>query len=305
MSNLQDILLANRPNLSKGTIRTYVSIIRSLYRRLHKDGGDLPPAKEMQDYFCNNKKSVLEHLQDQAFSLRKTILAGLVCLCGDTAGEYRTLMLKDAKAYNDHMKEQKMSQTQKDNWITQDDVRIIYRRLEKEARPMLNAASLNTYMIRRLMDYVILSFYHLIPPRRSLDLVKFKLRNVNKDTDNYLNGRKMVFNDYKTKKIYGQQTVDVPPKLKTIIDKWASKHNNDYLVFNDNGNPMTSAQLTHRLNRIFDGRKVSVNMLRHSYITHTVLPQVPALRKLENTAKDMGHSVETQALYRKDTEDRK
>lgn len=300
MTNIQDILLANRPNLSKGTVRTYVSIIRSLYRRLHNDVGDLPTADKIQSYFCENKKSVLEHLEHQAFSLRKTILAALVCLCGDSAGEYRKLMLKDAKAYNDHMKEQKMSQTQKDNWITQDEIKAVYRRLEKEVRPLLNSTSVNPYTLRRIMDYVILSFYHLIPPRRSLDLVKFKVRNVDKDSDNYMTGKKMIFNDYKTKKIYGQQTVDIPQKLKSIIDKWVSKHDNDYLVFGDNGNPMTSAQLTHRLNRIFDGKKVSVNMLRHSYITHTVLPQVPALKKLENTAKDMGHSVETQALYRKD-----
>lgn len=300
MTNIQDILLANRPNLSKGTIRTYLSIIRSLYRRLHNDVADLPAADDIHSYFCKSKDKVLEHLEHQPFSLRKTILAALVCLCGSDAGEYRTLMLKDAKAYNDHMKEQKMSKSQKDNWITQDEIRAVYRRLEKETRPLLNSASLNPYSTRRLMDYIILSFYHLIPPRRSLDLVKFKLRNVNKDTDNYLNGRKMVFNDYKTKKIYGQQTVDIPTKLKTIIDRWSKKHNNDYLVFNDDGSPMSSAQLTHRLNRIFDGRKVSVNMLRHSYITHTVLPQTPALKKLEETAKDMGHSVETQALYRKD-----
>jgi len=300
MTNIQEILIANRPNLSKGTVRTYVSIIRSLYRRLHNNVNDLPDANEIQTFFCENKKKVLEHLQDQAFSLRKTILAGLVCLCGESAGEYRTLMLKDAKAYNDSMKEQKMSQTQKDNWITQDEIRMIYRRLEKEVRPLLNSASVNQYNLRRMMDYVILSFYHLIPPRRSLDLVKFKVRNVDKETDNYMTGRKMVFNDYKTKKIYGQQTVDIPQKLKTIIDKWTSKHDNDYLIFSDTGSPMTSAQLTHRLNRIFDGKKVSVNMLRHSYITHTVLPQTPALKRLENTAKDMGHSVETQALYRKD-----
>lgn len=302
MSNIQDILLANRPNLSKGTIRTYLSIIRSLYRRLHNDTTDLPSADEIYEFFCKNKTKVLEHLKSQAFSLRKTILAALVCLCGKDAGDYRTLMLKDAKAYNDHMKEQKMSQTQKDNWITQDEIKTVYRRLEKEARPLLNSSSLNPYTTRRLMDYIILSFYHLIPPRRSLDLVKFKVRNINKETDNYLAGRKMVFNDYKTKKIYGQQTVDIPTKLKSIIEKWVKLHNNDYLVFNDDGNPMTSAQLTHRLNRIFDGRKVSVNMLRHSYITHTVLPQTPALKKLEETAKDMGHSVETQALYRKDLE---
>jgi hypothetical protein len=212
-------------------------------------------------------------------------------------------MLKDAKAYNDSMKEQKMSETQKENWITQEDVANVYKRMEREIRPLLNSHRLSPYSQRRLMDYVILSFYHLIPPRRSLDLVKFKVRNIDKNKDNYMSGRKMVFNVFKTSKTYGTQTVDIPQRLKNIIDKWTRLHTNDYLIFNDNGTPMTSAQLTHRLNKIFDGRKVSVNMLRHSYITYKVLPSMPAIKKLEQTAKDMGHSVDQQALYRKDTRD--
>jgi integrase len=300
MSNeLASVLLANRPNLSKSTVRTYLSIIRSLYRRIHNTN-ELPSATDIQKYFCQNKKKVLSHLEDQPFSLRKTVLAGLVSLCGKDGEEYRTLMLKDAKTYNDQQKEQKMTSSQKENWITQDQVGAVYKRLEKEAKPLLNSASLNPYSRRKLMDYVILSFYHLIPPRRSLDLVKFKVRNIDKEKDNYMQGRKMVFNEYKTQKVYGRQTVPIPPKLHSIISRWTNLHSNEYLVFNDNGTPMTSAQLTHRLNRIFDGKRVSVNMLRHSYITHNVLPNVPALKKLEDVAEAMGHSTDTQALYKKD-----
>jgi hypothetical protein len=298
-TELSDILLRHRPNLSKGTIRTYLSIIRSLYRRLHNDDNDLPPATDIEKYFCTEKKEVLDHLKDHPFSLRKTVLAGLVGLCGENAGEYRTLMLKDAKSYNDQQKEQKMSTTEKANWITQEQVQAVYKVLEREARPLLSSKSLDAYSRRKLIDYIILSFYHLIPPRRSLDLVKFKVRNMDKDTDNYMVGRKMIFNEYKTKNIYGKQSVTIPQKLKHIIDKWTGLHTNDYLIFNENGTPFTSAQLTHRLNRIFGGKKVSVNMLRHSFITYNVLPNTPALTKMESVARDMGHSVDTQVLYKK------
>jgi hypothetical protein len=40
-------------------------------------------------------------------------------------------------------------------------------------------------------------------------------------------------------------------------------------------------------------------MLRHSFITYNVLPNTPALTKMESVARDMGHSVDTQVLYKK------
>ena len=37
-----------------------------------------------------------------------------------------------------------------------------------------------------------------IPPRRSLDYVCFKIKNINRDEDNYLDKNEFVFNKYKT-----------------------------------------------------------------------------------------------------------
>ena len=111
--------------------------------------------------------------------------------------------------------------------------------------------------------------------------------------------RKFVFNQYKTAKKYNQQTVDIPQRLRNIILRWESKHDNDYLLFDENGSPLSPPRLTLKLNRIFGGKKISVNMLRHIFITDTVLDNAPALRKLEEVAENMGHSTDQQSLYRK------
>jgi len=54
--------------------------------------------------------------------------------------------------------------------------------------------------------------------------------------------------------------------------------------------------LSQRLNKIFDGLKISTGMLRHIYIS-SKLKDVPKLQELEQMAHDMGHSVSEALEY--------
>ena len=298
---LQEIIKKLRPNLSDNTIRTYISIIRSLHRKLNPTSPYLVSAEDIIEFFQKESKKVLEFLKDVEFNKRKTILASLVVVCGDEecVKAYREQMLKDATKYNEQQRNQTKTQAQKDNWISQDTVMRIYRKLYKDVSPLFRLEKLTKKQLQELQNLVILSVYTQIPPRRLLDYTMFKLRNVDKAKDNYMDKRTFVFNQYKTAKKYNQQTVNIPQRLRNIILKWESKHNNDYLLFDESGNPLSPPRLTLKLNKIFGGKKISVNMLRHIYITDEVLDNAPALRKLEEMAEDMGHSVGTQNLYRK------
>ena len=59
-----------------------------------------------------------------------------------------------------------------------------------------------------------------IPPRRLIDYTEFKMREINPDTDNYMNKNTFIFNKYKTAKVYGKQTIDIPVQLRNILNKW-------------------------------------------------------------------------------------
>jgi hypothetical protein len=131
-----------------------------------------------------------------------------------------------------------------------------------------------------------------------MDYTSFKVRNVDTSTDNYMKGNTFVFNNYKTKNKYGTQEVKIPVRLRNILQKWSKKHTNEYLLFSEKGTPLPQSRLTQKLNRIF-GKNISVNMLRHIFISERVLEAAPALQKLEDIAEDMGHSVGTQQLYKK------
>ena len=76
------------------------------------------------------------------------------------------------------------------------------------------------------VDYLILSLYTLIPPRRNLDYMEmFICKNAGTDEEkNYLEVNmknepyKLVFNKFKTSKSAGSQEVTVPDELKRIIN---------------------------------------------------------------------------------------
>ena len=70
----------------------------------------------------------------------------------------------------------------------------------------------------------------------------------------------------------------------------------DYMLFSTNGNKLTSPQVSRMLNKIFDGKHISVDMLRHIYLSN-VYKDVPPIKEMEQLASDMGHSVETAMNY--------
>lgn len=303
MTTLNQKIADTRPNLSPNTVKTYSSIIRNVYLKLFA-GDSIPRTLDVQkvvSFFDTNPTKILQSLSDIPSSKRKTMLAALVALLGkeSKSGEvYRIQMIKDADQYNAEQRKQKKSDTQKDNWISQQDVMKIYHDLERDTKHLFSKPNLKMSELQQLQDYIILSVYTLIPPRRLMDYTMFKIRNVNPETDNYMKGNKFIFNSYKTKNKYGKQEVSIPVRLRNIIQKWARKHTNDYLLFSEKGTPLPQSRLTQKLNKIF-GKNISVNMLRHIFITDNVLDATPALQHLEKVAEDMGHSVETQQLYKK------
>jgi hypothetical protein len=292
---LKDELKKNRPHLSETSLTAYDSTLRNLYRRV-AGNTDYSVA-----FFKDNAAKVLDYLKDTPVSRKKSVLSALVVLTkeGKATDAYREEMMTQINKYQEELKDQERTPKQRANWVSQGDIAEVYHQLEKEVRPLMRKASLTPGDRRKIMDYVVLSLYVLVPPRRLLDYTAFKVRNVDPEKDNHLEKGKLVFVRYKTAKSYGRQEVPAPLKLVRIIRAWSRLHESDWLLHDSKGNPLTAPRLTQILNRIF-GRRVSVNILRHSYVTEKILPDVPKLRELEAEAQAMGHSLQTQMVYRRD-----
>jgi integrase len=116
------------------------------------------------------------------------------------------------------------------------------------------------------------------------------------DKDNYIRNKGFCFNSYKTYKTYGQQNIEVPKSLMTIIRKWIKINPTDYLLFDNNYNKLTNVKLNQRLNKLFDG-KISVNQLRHTFLTDKYQDMIETKQELEKDFKDMGSSILQEKVY--------
>jgi hypothetical protein len=293
MSSIQDRLKIARPTLSEGSLKTYTSIITSLGRQMKKDYGT--PDAVIADY-----GAILEHLKDVPPKNRKTRLASLVVFISATEGNeeaieaFRKVMMGDKEVAEEETKEQQLTERQKEGWIPWTEVLERYRTLEKDTKRLWKKPSLDKHEFHQLQTYVLLSCLVLLDgPRRSMDWVEFRLRNADKEKENYMTYEKrkpiIVFNRYKTDGVYGSQKVEASA-LAPILRKWMEKNPHDHLLMNyHQTGPMTQSQITTTLHEFF-GKPISTTLLRHIFLSH-FHQNTPALKEMEKVAHTMAHSV--------------
>jgi len=277
-----------RPKLSESSTKTYCNILRNLYR-------DLWDTEFHYEPLIKEQEKVMKHLEGVKYNVRKTILSALVAISdGKVQAKYRDLMIEDARKYNSLQKENKMTDVQKENWITWKEVEEHVANLKKKFYYVFKESKPTRDDILNLQKYVMACCYTMIPPRRSMDFTKMMCRSYDKTKDNFYEKGTFVFHQYKTAKFSGMQMEKVPQTLKSLLDKWIKFIDNDHLFSDYYGKELTSAGISKILNSCFGKKQISVNQLRHIYITEK---SAPLMKELEKTAEAMGHSTSTQKLY--------
>lgn len=301
MDQLVEDIHHNNPSIKDSSLLTYARILNILYQRV-SDGSDPPSYK----FFEKKQPQILKYLDGvRTLRYKKTILASLFNIVRDpeVRAKYKRIMNDKWKESNDIDAKQEKSDKEVKNWISLDEVKRVYENLKQEVQPLFKRKNLTRAEHNKLVSYVILSLYVLLPPRRCTDYTEMLMLGEKpsdaKEQVNYIDGRDMVFNVYKTAKFHGSQKVKIPPTLMAILRQWKKVYpDNRYLLFDFTGKKLSNVYITHYLNRVFS-KNISVNMLRHIYISEKVLPNVPKLADLEQEAHDMGHTINQQALYKK------
>lgn len=276
-----------RPQLSESSVTTYHSILKNLHKNVF--GGDM----DMKDF--SKTEPILKFLKESPPARRKTILSALVILTDKK--EYRDLMLDDIKQYNKDTSHEK-SEKDKQNWIEPNEVKTIWDTMKSNVDLLYKKSTLSSTDMQTIQNFILVSLLGgiFIPPRRNKDLVDWKIANLDRDKDNYLDKNTIHFNSYKTAKTYGEQTVVIPIQLKNILNKWIKVNPTDYLLFDSNRNPLTSVKLNQRLNKIFAG-KVGVNQLRKTYLTGKYSETVKQQQAMEKDMSAMGSSSAQDSHY--------
>ena len=283
MEIVKNYVKEKKPTLSKSSITTYSSILKNLYIRVFGTG-DINMEK------FNQTDKVLEHLKNVPPNKRKTILSSLVIITDKKP--YRDLMLEDVREYNKEIHKQEKTEDQKASWVDTNQVKEILDELRVNADLLYKKKNLTVGDLQSIQSFIIMCLLGgvYIPPRRSKDYVDFKIKNVNKTDDNYLDKNKLYFNSYKTAKTYGQQILDIPIQLKNILLRWIKVNPTEYLLFDTNMNKLSSVKLNQRLNKIFGEKKVGVNQLRHTYLTDKYANTIAQKSDISETMGDMGSS---------------
>lgn len=290
--------------LTESSIKLYVRNLEKLNNK-----------QKLKDLkFLNKVDDIMKRIEQYKPNSQRTYLISIVSVLNAIKGESKPLA-KLYKTYYDKMidisksiKEtptEEKSETQKENWLSWDDVKMTREQLLKDHTE--SPSDFNT-----ALQLLLLSLYTELQPRRNQDyqqmFVVKKYDDSMPNDKNYLSldTRKFVFNQYKTSKKYGKQIVDIPDSLYTTIESYLKVHPLNkgritkstifpFLV-NEEGQHLNKVNsITRILNRIF-GRHVGSSMLRHIFITDKY---DGTLQEMKEDANVMGHSVEQQRDYAK------
>lgn len=290
MSDLMDILKEKRPNLSGSSLYSYSSTLRGLHSRVFpKDIFNIDNFNKVDD--------IVKDLSIKPPSVAKTTYSILYILTDKP--EYQKLMSDGIQAYKEEVNKQEQSQKQKDNFVSQEEIREKFKQLEKNAKTLYKKDDITSKDKQDIQNYIILALcsgvIEGLPPRRSLDYVKMKIRNVT-DEDNYMNKGKFIFKVFKGSSKKGEQELVIPKTLQSILNKWLSINDSDWLLFDSQNQPLNSTKLTQRLNKIFN-KKFSINGLRHSFLSSTFQDTIETAKKMEDTMHKMGSSIAQEKIY--------
>lgn len=287
-NKIHSALQSQCPSLSSSSLRTYTSVLYNLHsKHLNQDHNNM-------EWFSQKYQKILDYLNKNIRkSTRKSVLSALYVLTNRP--EYHEQMIEDAKDINEEYREQRKTQKQEDNWISVQQIKDKYDELFTQVQKIFKKRAIGD--VPAIMDYLLVAFLGgiLMPPRRSLDYALLKWRNYDKNSDNYYFRNKIYFNKYKTSDKYGLTVIDVPKELNAVLKKWLKINPSDYVLVSTHMNPLSSSQITRMLNKIF-GKQVSVNMLRHIFLTN-YYKDIPKLTEMQNVASKMGHDVSTALEY--------
>ena len=243
--------------------------------------------KEIKNFnFLKNKDEVLTKIKDLKPTTQRSYFISICSILRDntkmkkTYDEYFELL----KSYNDTLRvNNEKSTTQEKNWITQEEVLKVHKTLKEDIENSLSKKrKIDKQLFKKLLNYMILSLYTLIQPRRNKDYSLMRISSNMDDTNfNYLvidkkNNMKFILNNYKTEKKYHSVEIDIPDELKQVILLYLKYHplklelknkefNIPFLV-EDGKELKTSTEITKILNKIFD-KKISSSMLRNIFLT--------------------------------------
>lgn len=291
-----DVLLKKRPDLSPKTLAGYADNLKLLYYKVFPEDYNIDlnkfSSKDLQDYtdfiIAENKSN----------SYVRNMLCALKCYTdAPDLIPYITKASLDASTEAD---DQTATEYINNHHLTPEMLENKFNELQAEVEPIWTKQDWNMDDFQKLQSFVMYCLVcgKFIPPRRSQDWIRFKIRNFDTDVDNWLDKKVFVFNQFKTSKHTGQQRIECPPELYRILRKWIRFNELDYLFVNVKLEPLTSVSYGQKLCSIWGAKTgktngYGTNQMRHIFLTNKYANTLD----LENDMVSMGSSINCAKYY--------
>ena len=151
---------------------------------------------------------------------------------------------------------------------------------------------------------VLFSLYVDFPPfRKEWKDVICVPEDMNGSEHNYYNRNtgKICLNNFKNKSENNPQmscNINSYPKVKNVLDEWLEHHpmseEIEYPMFlNKSGNKLKDGTFNTMMHVIFDGKKISVNILRKYYVSKHIFTGIHSPKEIKEIHRIMNHSADT------------
>jgi hypothetical protein len=285
-----------------------ISTIQRLYLTAVKQEFIFPDSLKETDKILDllhgsyKKQSVMNFISAILWKLKETPSAlsqELLALYHGHAKE-----MKRAIEHEKSTSEFQLTEKEKKSFMVWEDIQTIYQKI---------AQSCDRHNYNSFLDFVVVSLYVLHPPvRADYEYMRVFADNscITEDVkENYCvlqTDPRFVFQQYKTSKYKGTTVVPIDPELHNILLDWMEVNTSDYLlssyiVSKQEYKPFTDTTLCKRITSIFmkySMTPVTINTLRHSFISFMSRHDQDSVQKRENAVKMM-HSVGMAENYRR------
>ena len=289
MKSLKEMIMEDRPHLSEGSVRTYLT-------NLKKIGITEPSDIEKLD----EPDYVFNIIDEMKLNMKRNVVSCVLIIITASGGRkdlyeiYRQKLFDLGKEYNAEMAKNEKTETQEKNWVKIEELKTITKRLLRENPKNQNSliAALYTMQPPTRLDYYDME---IVGPKAEIG-----------DKKNYLvihntRRKEFVFNDYKTSNKYNQMIIKVSKELNRVINKFLKLNpERKYLLQQARSEkPLTRNALGKLIPIIFKdtGKNVTLNIIRHVYVSEQV--DLAAVKKFQEIAKNMMHSSAEQTSYNK------
>ena len=282
METLEDLIKERKPALGERTIKTYKSTLLTLCSNVFPD-------VEFSIEAFKEYEPILIFLSSYETKKRMRFLSALIAV--EPLEQYKEQMRKDTAEIKDIKPTHEKTEKQQEAWIEQNEIVSLFKDMQVQVNAIYKKKHLTIPDLQYIQNYIIIALTSgiFVKPRRILDWTAMKIKDFDVEVDNYIDNLNFVFNTYKTSKTYKQQIVEMPKELQTILKKWIKVNPTNWLLFGSTLEPLTSPQVTARLNKVF-GKNASVNILRHSFLTEKFGGMIETEKELKETCDQMGTS---------------